>query len=34
MSKLLLEAQREYIKSDVVNEKVIKMLVNNSKTGA
>lgn len=31
MAKLLLDAQKEYIKADVVNEKVIKMLINNSK---
>ena len=31
MAKLLLDAQKEYIKADVINEKVIKMLVNNSK---
>jgi len=31
MAKLLLDAQKEYIKTDVINEKVIKMLVNNSK---
>ncbi|MBC8063160.1 MAG: trigger factor [Clostridiaceae bacterium] len=34
MAKLLLDAQKEYIKTDVINEKVIKMLVNNSKTVA
>jgi len=31
MAKLLLDAQKEYIKADVINEKVIKMLVSNSK---
>ena len=33
-AKLLLDAQKDYIKSDVVNEKVIKLLVDNSKTVA
>lgn len=31
MAQLLLDAQKEYIRADVINEKVIKMLVNNSK---
>lgn len=33
-AKLLLDAQKDYIKLDVVNEKVIKLLVDNSKTVA
>jgi trigger factor len=33
-AKLLLEAQKDYIKLDVVNEKVIKLLVDSSKTVA
>ncbi len=34
MAQLLLDAQKQYIVSDVVNEKVIKMLVSNCKTVA
>jgi trigger factor len=30
-AKLLLDAQKDYIKLDVINEKVIKLLVDNSK---
>lgn len=33
-AKLLLDAQKDYIKLDVVNEKVVKLLVDNSKTVA
>ncbi len=33
-AKLLLDAQKDYIKLDVINEKVIKLLVDNSKTVA
>lgn len=34
MAKLLLGAQKEYIQLDIINEKVVKLLVSNSKTVA
>jgi trigger factor len=31
-AKLIMDAQKDYLKSDVINEKVVKLIVDNSKT--